>query len=191
MDMGALGQLTNDAAILLVDQNHFAIAALAYVALAGPVVLGVVCLDVTLALPVRRRLRALKKGCALCQDGLKGVDVFLRDRIRALANGRKLNARKGAALGAQVPSWYQVAPRGLVVDLCRRGEGQVELGREIEVQVKVFFGRLVLAACVAEVGKGRVGGHHQQRQRLRPRGRQGTLLALLDVVGLDAADGIE
>lgn len=168
MDHGTLSQLTDDATILLVDQNDLAIVAAAYVTLAWSVVLGVVCLDVTLALLVLRSLRTLEEGCALRQDSLEGVDVLLRDRSRALANWRELNACEGAALWAQVPSRYQVAARRLVVDLRRRGEWEVELRRQVQVEVEVFFRRFVLAARVAEICKGRVGRDHQQRERLRP-----------------------
>ena len=160
MDHGTLSQLTDDATVLLVDQDDLAIVAAAYVTLAWSVVLGVVCLDVTLALLVLGSLRTLEEGCALRQDSLEGVDVLLRDRSRALANWRELNACEGAALWAQVPSRYQVAARRLVVDLRRRGEWEVELRRQVQVEVEVFFGRFVLAARVAEICKGRVGRDH-------------------------------
>ena len=79
MDRSTLGQLTNDAAILLVNQDNLTIVAGSYVTLAGSVVLRVVCLDVTLAFVVLGSLRTLKEGCALCQDSLEGVDILLRD----------------------------------------------------------------------------------------------------------------
>lgn len=133
MDYGTLGQLTHDATVFLVDQNDLTIVASPYVTLTWSVVLGVVYLDVTLTLFVLGSLRTLKEGCALCQDGLKGIDVFLRDRCRALANWWELDACEGAALWAQVPPWYQVAARWLVVDLCSRGEGEIELRREVKM----------------------------------------------------------
>jgi hypothetical protein len=59
------------------------------------------------------------------------------------------------------------------------------------VQVEVLLGRLALGVRAAEVGKGRVGRNHQQRERLRARGCEGRLLAILNVVGANAANGVE
>jgi hypothetical protein len=192
-DLGALGKLAHHAAILLVHEHHLAVGLFARpcVGFARRVVLRVVLLQAALALVVLRRLRALEEGGALRQDGFKGVYVLLRHRAGRLANCGELYPRESTALGAQVPSRDEVAARRLVVDLCGRREREIKLRREVEVQVEVFFGRLVLPACVAEVCKGRVCGHHQQRERLRPRGCERRLLALLDVVGLDAANGVE
>jgi hypothetical protein len=77
MDLSALSQLTYDAAVFLIHQDHFALAAGSSIALARSVVLRVVCLDVTFALLMRRCLRTLEEGCALRQDGLEGVNVLL------------------------------------------------------------------------------------------------------------------
>jgi len=192
VDLGPTSQLAHYAAIFLVDQDDLtSLACAVNVTLAGPVLLWVISLDAGGGLVVLGRLRTLQKGGALRQDGLERVDVFLRHRRGALANGWKLNPGEGAALGPQVPAWDQVAARRLVVDLGRCREREIELRREVEVQIEVFFGRLVLAAGVAEVGERRTGGDHQQRQRLRARGRERRLFALLDVEGLDASHRVE
>jgi hypothetical protein len=100
-----------------------------------------------------RCLSTLKEGGALCQNRLESVNVLLCDRVGSLSKRRELNPCEGTAVGTHVPSWDQVAVGRLVVDLGGRREGEIELWRQVQVEVKVFFGCLVLAACVAEVGE--------------------------------------
>lgn len=76
-----------------------------------------------------RRRGALQESGALREDGLKCVDIFLE--TRPAPGTRELDAREGAAVGAQVPSRNEVARGGLVVDLGRRRQGEVELRREV------------------------------------------------------------
>jgi hypothetical protein len=77
--MGTPCELTNDATVLLVDQHDLAVVACPYIALTWPVVLWVVGLGTAGTLLVLWSLRTLEEGGALCQDGLEGVNVFLRD----------------------------------------------------------------------------------------------------------------
>lgn len=196
-DLVAVAQLADDAAVLLVHEHDPAALAGAraalHVALAGGVVgrvirrqlLGGGRLPGLCAGPLRAgRRRALEEGGALRQDGLEGVDVLLH--AGPGADGRELDAREGAAVGPEVPARDQVAGRRLVVDLRGGGQRQVELGRQVEVQVEV-----VLAGAAGAVGEARGRGHHEQRQRLRAVWRQRLLGPVGDVVGPDALDGVQ
>lgn len=207
LDLKVVGQLANHAAVFLVHQHNLAALAAAHgavapprVRLAGHVVGGVVRRQVLrdLALARRRgralfaarlgRRGALEEGGALRQDGLKRVDVLL-DALAALDAG-ELDARESAAVRAQVPARDEVAARRLVVDLRGGGQREVQLGRQVQVQVKVLLG-VGAVGVEGRVGKGGRGRHHEQRQRLRAGGRQRLLLAVGDVVGRDVLDGVE
>lgn len=201
-NLEAVAQLTNNATILLVDQYNSAADMRAGAALdvcfprleASWVVgrrrvagrfsrLGLGSLG---ARGPRRR-RALEESGALRQNRLKGIDVLLDPR--ATVGGGELEARKGAAARAKVPPGDQVAAGRLVVDLRRRGHGEVELGREVQVQVKILLA--VAARDARRVGEARRGRDHEERERLRARGREGLLVAIGNVVGLDAIYGVE
>jgi hypothetical protein len=132
-DLGTLGQLAHDAAVLLIDKHDLSLLAVANVAFVWRIVLWVVRLEPAFALVLIGSLRTLKEGGALRQNCLKGIDVLLCDRARALAEWRKLYSCECPALWTQVPPWYQVAARWLVVYLRRRRQWEIELGREIEV----------------------------------------------------------
>lgn len=83
-------------------------------------------------LPGRERgRRSFQKSGALRQNGLEGVDIIL-NALAAVQPG-KLDSRKCAAVRAEVPPRNQVARGRLVVDLSRGWQGQVQLGREVEV----------------------------------------------------------
>jgi len=98
-------ELTDDRAVVLVDKDDLAVAALlvASVVLAAwsvivGVVLGVCRVAALLAAPARqRRLRALHESGALGEDCLKGIQIFLADIV---ADRRELDACESARVGS-------------------------------------------------------------------------------------------
>lgn len=134
------------------------------------------------------RLCSLQEGGTLSQYRLEGIDILL-DAFSA-ADSRKLYASECAAARAYIPPRNEVAGWRLMVYLgcCRQRE--VQLGGEVEMEVEVFLG----GACgvnMGRIGEYRTGGHHQQREGLRPARRERLLLAIGDVVRRHAFDGIE
>jgi len=155
-----------------------------------------------LALLPARHGRLLHEGGALRQDGLERVDVVLADRRAGRgcampADGGELDAREGAGLGPQVPARDDVAAGRLVEDLRRRRQRDVQLRRQVQVQVEVLLRRarpllaaLQLALELAGLLRRR-GRDEQQGEHLRPAGCERCLFAVFDVVGVDAWDGEE
>ena len=47
-----------------------------------------------------------------------------------------------------------------MVDLSGSGEREIEFGRQVEVQVEIFFWSLRLSVCGGEIGEGGGGRHH-------------------------------
>jgi hypothetical protein len=176
-DLGVLGELADDAAVVLVDENHLPVPD-------APGAHGVrlAWLELGRVVPRRRllrRRRPLHERRALRQDRLECVDVLL---LRAAPQRRKLDTRvrPAAALGLRVRD--QVAARSLAVDARRGHEGKVDFGREVQVQVVVIFG--------VSAGLLRRHGNHEQRHRLRAGRREFGLFAILNVVCLDLLDRI-
>jgi hypothetical protein len=138
-----------------------------------------------LALPPLRSLsdrgwwRSLQERGALREDCFKRVYVFL-DPLSALDRG-KLDPGECATVRTEVPAGDQVAGGRLVVDLRRGGERQVQLGREVEMEVEILLRRCAIDIDRG-VGEGRGRWHHQQGQGLRPGGREGLFFAIGDVV---------
>jgi hypothetical protein len=178
-DLGVLGDLADDAAVLLVHENHLPVPdpARAHGVRLSRLELG----RVVLGRGFLRGGGALHERGALREDGLERVDVLL---LRAAAQGRELDARvrRDAALRLRVPD--QVAARSLGVDSRRGHQGEVDLRREVQVQIAVVFGR-------PGAGLARRHGDHEQRHGLRTGRREIGLLAILYVVRLDLLDGIE
>lgn len=86
-----------------------------------------------------RRRRPLKERSALRQNRLKGIHIILRHLPRPSSDSRKLYADERARIRAKIPAGNQVAGRRLVVDLSRRGKSEVELRREVQMEVEVFL----------------------------------------------------
>lgn len=59
------------------------------------------------------------------------------------------------------------------------------------MEVEVLFGGLRLRVRRREPGKGRGCRDHQERQSLGARRREAVLLAILDMIGVYAIDGIQ
>lgn len=82
---------------------------------------GIICWVVMLSALPSGWMCTLKERRALCEDGLKSVNVLLSDFIGSVTDTGELNASEGSTLWAQVPSRYQIAMRGLMIDLsCSR-----------------------------------------------------------------------
>ena len=168
----------------------------AHVPFARRVVLRIILNHIALAF---RRARPFQKRRALRQDGLERIDLLLADPPRAVAHRRELDAGERARVRAQVPARDQVAARGAVEDLRGGWQRQVQVRWHVQVQVEVLLerGRVVGRGVLRFVGEqlvvvGGGGRDHQEGQRLAgARGREGRLLAVLQVVGVDAAHAEE
>ena len=125
----AFAELTDDAAILFVDQDNLPAMmrtgathniSLAWFHLRRIIGWRLVSRKRLLA---RRKsglggLSAFQEGSTLCNDCLECIDIILY--MFAIFNGRKLYPCERATVWAQIPSWYQVALGRLVVDLRSR-----------------------------------------------------------------------
>ncbi len=78
-----------------------------------------------------------------------------------------------------------------MVDLSGRGEREVELRRQMEVEVEVLLRSLVLGIHIGEVCEWRGSWDHKEGHGLGTRWIEGGFLAILDMVGLDVVDGVE
>lgn len=132
-----------------------------------------------------RRRGALEKGRALSEDGLKSVNILLK--TASTTGTWELDASKGATVRAQIPTRNQVTGGRLMIDLSGCWEGEIQLGREMKVEIEIIFDSADLS-CVCKWGGCR---HHEKRESLGTRRGQGFLLAIGDVVGLDALDSVE
>jgi hypothetical protein len=149
----AVGQLSQNTAIFLVNENDSTstVCALAALGIALPrsVVSWVVsgellpssfaCLGLCLLGGSWwvRRSGAFEECSALGENSLESVDIFLNTRSRV--GRREFDAGKGTAVRAKVPTRNQVACRWLVVDLGRGRKRQIKLGRKMQVKVEVLF----------------------------------------------------
>jgi len=135
--MSVTGQFADNAAIVLVDENNLAVSRTLDIVVftTGSVVPGVVLFQRTRGLWWSS---TLKESSTLCEDGLECVVVLGRDVLV------ECDASKDTAVGTQVPARDQVRVGRLVVDLGGGRHGQIQLGREVQVQVEVVFGNLVL-----------------------------------------------
>lgn len=94
-----------------------------------------------------RRRGPFKKCCALGEDCLERVHLFLRDFTRTMTHGRELDSDESARLGPQVPPWDQITARGLVVDLSSRRQWYIEFGRQMKMKIEVFLWRRAGGFC--------------------------------------------
>ena len=183
VDRSTLSQLADDTAIILVNENNMASLVLSTRLCSPGSPLGRI---VGLMLLVDgRSIGPLHEGSALSKDSLKGINILLVDFLWELDPSESTRVR------AQIPARNQVTAWGLVVDLGRGREGHVEFWRKVKMEIEVFLWSLVLGHGAGEIGEGRRGRNHQQRQGLRARGGEGGLLAMLDVGGPDLVNGVE
>jgi len=108
------------------------------VALSGAVVSRIIPMEA-----LRRRCDSLKECSALCEDGFKCVDFLLCNFPRSITHRRELDADKSTDLWPQIPSRDKVAARRFVENLRRRWKREIELGREVKMEIEIFFWRSI------------------------------------------------
>ncbi len=190
--IGAFRELSDDAAIVLIDQNDLSRSEFpgsGGISFARSVVRRIV--SSLFALARAGGCRAFEKSGTLSQDRLERVHILLRNVPLAFAKRRKLDSGESTRVGTEIPSWNEVAAGRLMVYLRRCGERQVQLRRQMKVKIEVLFGHFVLRSHGRQVRERRRGRDHQQRQRLRAGRGEGRLVAVLHMVGFDAGDCVE
>lgn len=183
----ALAELTHHRPVLFIHKNDVTVSAAsnarAYIAFAWGIIGWIVALFIAAGWACAfQECRTLRK------NGLKGIDIFLRHSVRTGPNLGEFNAGERSW---QIKAWYEVAAWWLMIYLNGRGQRDVELRREVQVQVEVFFGCRAGRLGRRQVGEGGGRGHHQQGQCLRSRMTERRLLAILYVVGIDVAYAVE
>jgi hypothetical protein len=205
-DMEAIGQLADDATVFLIYENDLAGRRRAVTALditfARPVISRVIGRKL-LGLGLGRRAaprallfslsadfggrRPLEKCRALGQDGLERVDI-LSHAITA-ADAGEFESGEGAAVGTEIPPGEEITSRGLVVDLGCGRQWQIELWRQMQVEIEVLLRRIGINICW--VGEGRARRYHQQRQSLRACPVEELFLSIGDMVRSHSLDGVQ
>lgn len=166
VDFRAVWQAANDATIVLVYELHTARSRPAPTKPPS-------CLPFRRIIRLMLRIPSWRRGaCHECrtlrQNALKRLLIIPAHLLGQLDSCK---------CPGQVGTGDEIAVGWLWEDLRLSGEGQVEFGRELKVEVEVLGGL--------------IGGDHEEAHGLRAGRGEGGFVAILDVVGMDMVEGEE